>query len=173
MLQPQTKTIGQHTFQFLPMPALKAARLDKKVLTVLAPLLASLQDIKILQGQGEGEGDMDVGGLATGLTNALQSLDDTTFMTLLRELFEHVTYLPAGKAPLSLNDENTINEVFIGNLSTLYMVAVEAMRYNKFTPFALADIGGGLLATVGSVKPSANAKKNGLKLAPSGNSPQS
>jgi hypothetical protein len=173
MLQPQNKTIGSMTFQFLPMPALKAARLDKKVLTVLAPLLASLQDLKVLQGMSEGENDFDVGGLATGLVQALQSLDDTTFTGLLRELFEHVTYLPSGKAPMSLSDEATLNEIFVGNLAAMYQVAVEVMRFNKFTPFALADIGGGLLQTVGSVSQSASPKKTGLKLGQSANSQRS
>lgn len=168
MLQPQNKTIGNKTFQFLPMPALKAARLDKKVLTALTPLLASLSDVKALAATASDEGDSgDLSGIATGLTQCLQALDDSSFASLLRELLEHVTYLPNGQAPMPLGNESTIDLVFVGDLSTMYQVAVEVMRYNKFTPFGLADIGGSLLQTVGSVKPSASTKKSGLKLAQS------
>lgn len=169
MLQPQNKTIGGKTFQFLPMPALKAARLDKKVLTALTPLLSSLTDVKSVASAALGEegGSGDMAGIATGLTQCLQALDDSSFASLLRELLEHVTYLPNGQAPMPLGNESTIDLVFVGDLATMYQVAVEVMRYNKFTPFGLADIGGSLLQTVGSVKPSASTKKSGLKLAPS------
>ena len=170
MLQPQNKTIGGKTFQFLPMPALKAARLDKKVLTALTPLLASLSDVKAIAASAMEEGDSgDLSGIATGLTQCLQALDDASFASLLRELLEHVTYLPNGQAPMPLGSESAIDLAFVGDLATLYQVAVEVMRFNRFTPFGLADIGGSLLQTVGSVKPSASTKKSGLKLAPSAN----
>lgn len=163
MLQPEQKTIDGMAFQFIPMAVLKASRLDKRVLALLAPVVGSLSGLDL-------DSEVDADRLARGVASALQSMDDQAFTSLLRDTLDTVVYLPEGMAPLNLGNENAINQAFTGRLDTLYKVVVEVMRYNRFTPFALLGTFGNLAQTLGLSEAKSTSKKRGLKLAKSDSS---
>ena len=49
----------------------------------------------------------------------------------------------------------------------MYEVMIQVMRYNKFTPFALAERGLGIEEIVSSIAPTSSTKRRGVVLAPS------
>lgn len=168
MLTTTIKTIGGVKFQLTPLPVLKAARLDKQVLALIAPVLGGFKGLSL-----EAElADMDLEVMARGVSMALQTLPDSAFTGLLRECLESVDYLPEGATPTNLGSEDAMGSVFSGRLDLLYKVVLEVMRFNRFTPFALVEAGGGLLKIAGSKKDSEKAGKGGLKLAPLATSTQ-
>ena len=160
MLTTETKTIDGVKFQFQPLPVLKAARLDKRVLALIAPVLGGFKGLNMDSNMA----DLDLEAVARGVALALQTLPDTEFTGLLRECLETVVYLPEGAAPAPLGTEEAMGQVFTGRLDLLYRVVVEVMRFNRFTPFALLELGGGLRQILGSNGETAKVKKGGLKL---------
>lgn len=144
MLEPKQLVIDGMDFQFTPMPALKAARLDRKVLAMIAPIFGGLEELSLTAG-------ISVDGLMSGIRQALSSLTDDEFEGLLVSLLGHVKCQIPGKPPIELGDASAINEAFAGrDLLTMYRVAIEVMRYNKFTPFALASTGDWITRIAGS-----------------------
>lgn len=157
-------TVSGMRFQVHAMPVLKAARLDKRVLASLAPVLGGLQGMDL----DSDVQDVNMEAVSRGVAVGLQTLTDGEFTGLLRECLETVVYLPEGAPPVELNNEAAIGEVFGGQLDALYQLTVEVMRINRFTPFAMwARFGGQISQIVGSVKVNKKPGKGGLKLAKS------
>lgn len=129
MLEPKKIMIGEREFQLLPLPVMKAIKLDKRVAALAAPVIAPLLD------KGSEE-VVDLGALGNAVAAALQSLPDSSFEELLRELVRTATYLPFGGAPVALIDDKSLDEAFSGDLVGLYRLAVEVMKFNKFSFFA-------------------------------------
>lgn len=162
MLKITNTTISGMCFQVHPMPVLKAARLDKRVLSSLAPILGGLQGMDL----DSNIEDVDMGAISRGIALGLQSLTEGEFTSLIKECLETVVYLPAGGAPVELNNEEALGEVFGGQLDVLYNLTVEVMRINRFTPFAMwARFGKQIKTIAGSVKAAGKTGKGGLKLA--------
>jgi hypothetical protein len=145
MLEPENIVVEGLSFQLSPLPALKAMRLDKRILTAIAPVLGGLKDLNL-------EAELDMAGMSEGITTALDRLEDNVLEKLLVDLFSTVIWSPEGGVPESLDSSATINKAFQGNLMGLYKLAFAVMRYNKFTPFALASIGGGMSKILGFAK---------------------
>lgn len=143
MLSPTNVDVAGLRFNLTPIPVLRASRLDKKVLTLIAPVLGPL-----LGGDLKAEVDLSkVGGM---VASALSLLPDEEFTGLLRDLMASVIYLPEGAPPVPLNDEAGLNLAFTGNLVGMYQLAVAVMRFNKFSFFAGVRLGGGTEATASS-----------------------
>lgn len=154
MLEPLSKNIDGIDFQFLPMDPFKALELDKQTNTLLAPLLGGLAL--------GGDDEVSVEGLARGVSLALQQQGNKEFVALFRDLFTTVTVVvpsqgahPAG-SPTGLS-------VFQGNLILMYKVAFEVMRYNKFLPFGLLQLGPGIMRTLTSSALMQKLQKSGLQ----------
>jgi hypothetical protein len=121
MLDIQNITIDGMEFQLVPLPILKAARLDKKVISILTPVLGTVKSL---------DDEIDLG-----------KVIDEEYEKFIIDLCSTVTCHKPGQPPVQLMGEN-INELFKGALKTLYKLMYEVMKYNKFSPFALmADSG--------------------------------
>jgi hypothetical protein len=132
MLEPKDLNIKEMTgvFQLKPIPALKAIKLDKKIMTLLVPVIGGLKDVSLDAG-------IDMSTVARGLSEALNDLDDKDTEQLIIDLLYGVVYVKSGEPPMELN-EGTINNVFNGCFEKLYDLIFEVMKYNKFSPFRLA-----------------------------------
>ena len=135
MNDPKTIELDGMRFQMHPMPALKALRLDRRLLTMLIPVLEGVTDLSA-------DAEIDLGKLAAGINTGLDQLSDTEFVTFMTELLSTTIYLPNGGSPIEL-DEHQIDQVFQTKLTTLYTLAFEVARYLKFTPFAFFAVGTG------------------------------
>lgn len=151
MIQTTTKTIDGIEFQLSPFPVLTAAKLDKKVLAVIAPVLGGLDSLLA---------DIDFEKLSRGIQQALSSMDDFEFLKLILELFSHTKAIAPGQAPIEMTTEEAINKALAtGGVLTVYKLAFEVMRYNKFTPFAVAS-SGDLMSAIAGLRGDAESKKS-------------
>lgn len=153
MIEPITKTIDGMKFNFKPLPAMKAIKLDKKVVTLIMPVLGGFKELSL-----DAKVDMEV--IAKGLGEALGNITDEDFEKLTLDLLSGVVYLEEGKAPQEI-DANVVNLIFQGKLMSLYKLMFEVMRYNKFSPFGLVE-GGSVMKKIHTLLDTkAKEKKNG------------
>lgn len=138
MIEPKTIEVDNLSFYLQPMRPLKAIRLDKQIISLIVPALKGLGDMSELSLDTE----IDFGKLFEGISEALQNMDGDTFEKFLQELFATVSFLESGKSPEELSNDAIINRVFQGeSLMTMYKLAFEIMKFNKFTPFEMVGVG--------------------------------
>lgn len=160
MLQAETKNIDGVDFQFLPIPAMRALRLDKQVVGIVAPILGSLGSINP-------QAEVSLDSIGEGISRALGDLTDSTFIALVRDTLAFVTWI--GPSGAVLLDKDSAIDQMVGTTGVgpviVYKLLIEAWRFNKLTPFALAGTFG-LQPTTG-ISPSEmpGRKPGGLKLA--------
>lgn len=162
MIEPKKIIVDGLEFNLQPLPALEAMKLDKRVTTLLIPLIGGLKDLSL-------DADIDFETAARGLYEAFNRMDDNEFQSLVVNLLRSVQYLPQGGAPTELTQE-TINQIFMGKLVSIYKLMIEVMRFNKFSPFELVGAGNVITKILSSTKriqkekPSGNAsvKSDGL-----------
>jgi len=162
MIEPKNITIEDMEFQVTPMGGLEASRLDKRILTLIIPALGGLNNLDL-------DSEIDFSVIFTGLTKGLEALSDKEFENLICSLLSKVVYLPENQAPISLSSKSSIDAVFQMKLLILYKLLFEVMKYNKFTPFEVAE-GGSLTSAIhtSAVQKQAD-KKHGSKSEKSGN----
>ncbi len=131
MLETKDIEIEGHRFQLRPLPVLKAARLDKKVITVLAPILGTVKSL---------DDEINIEKAVKSVMDALSSLSDAEYEAFIIDLCSTVVYTAPGQQPIELGSSD-INKIFVGELKTLYKLMFEVMRYNKFSPFGLVEGG--------------------------------
>lgn len=159
MLSPLTKKVGGETFCFNPMPSLSACLLDKRVMSLVVPLGGGISLDKV------GDiGAMDIGPIVDAVAKVLQNLSDTDMLAIVKDSLAHVTWVSPKEGALPLSDASNIDKAFAGDLQNMYLTLVEVWRYNKLTPFALADHFGGLIQKAGEQLQNAVQKKPGVKL---------
>ena len=141
----------------MPMNPIKALILDKRVLSLLAPLLAGLKGVK--PDATEEDVELDFEAISRGLQDALGNFSDTDYEKFVNDLLQYVT-VKTNNGALACNDSRAIG-VFSGNLQLIYKLMIEVMRFNKFTPFALVDSGVGIRGIVTSLVPQSTQKENG------------
>jgi hypothetical protein len=136
MRDPFHITIGNTEFVVNQLPILKAAYLDKTVVSLVLPSLGGLEGFS-----PETEIKMDK--LFKAFSEGLEKLTEEKLNKFLVDLFSCVQAIKSGQAPQTLNASN-LNEFFSGNLFDLYKVAFEVMRHNRFAPFAMVEGGKGM-----------------------------
>ena len=153
---------------FMPMNPFRASVLDKRVISVLVPLIGGLKNLEGVDDGSEDLSDMiDFAAVADGLSQALMKLPDADLEAMLKELLRSVTvtFVGAdGKTNVAKCDEAKGQFVFMGNLGLMYEVAIEVMRYNKFSPFALLERGSAMRAIGSFVSPKPAPSKPGIAL---------
>lgn len=164
MIEPKKIQIDGMLFYMQPLPALTAARLDKRVITLILPSFGDLDKNSL-----ESLADMDMGVLLSKFSKSLESIEDSSFTDLIIQLFRGTQYMSDDNAQPQDMDEEKINHLFRAKLITLYKVMFEVMRFNKFTPFEL--VGGGLgMIKIDTLKEQIKKqKKAGKKLGTSAN----
>lgn len=142
MLETKDIEIGDMKFQLNPLKGFKAVKLDKKVITLLSPILKGLK--------GLDDKSIDIGKIVGGVTDGLDNMKEDEFEKFVIDLLSTTVLQITGKVPMVI-DKNTIDDEFQGESLTLYKLLFEVMKYNKFTPFVLASGGGsGTLKTLTS-----------------------
>lgn len=164
MLDPRSKTIDGVDFNFLPMDPFVVARLEKKLAPVLLPVIGGLKaltlDADVSDADVSDAIDFEV--MARGLREAITDLPDNEYELMLKTVLGSVTATVPNLGAELCSQKGAI--VFQGNTMLLYKVVVEAMRYNKFIPFALIEGGGAIKGIVSSLARTTVQPKSGLKL---------
>lgn len=159
MLDPQSKTIDGVDFNFLPMDPYVVARLEKKLAPVLLPVIGGLKALTLDTDVSDA---IDFEVMARGLREAITDLPDNEYELMLKTVLGSVTATVPNLGAELCSQKGAI--VFQGNTMLLYKVVVEAMRYNKFIPFALIEGGGAIKGIVSSLARTTVQPKSGLKL---------
>ncbi len=161
MIEPKTIEVDEMEFYLQPLPALKAIKLDKRVLSLVIPVLGGIKSFSL-------DSDIDMETLARGLSEAVSKLEDNDFEKLTIDLLSGASYIEKGSPPQEITAD-IINNIFRGKILSLYKLMFEVMRYNKFSPFGLVEGGNIIQKIITSVNPKDSEKKTGNKLAKSGN----
>lgn len=138
MLEIKEITIDGMKFQLHPLKGLKAVKLDKKVISLLLPLVEGVSDM---------DSQIDIGKALNGLSGAISNLEDQEYENFVCDLLS-TTIIMLDKKPPEQIESSTIDEAFQGHILTLYKLMMEVMKYNKFTPFVLAGGGGFTMSTI-------------------------
>lgn len=132
MLEAKTITIGTMEFQLNPLKGFTALKLDKKVISLMLPLIEGVENL---------DAKIDLGKALSGLAGALDNLEEKEYEKFIIDLLSTVIFTPPGDTPKQI-DKNVIDINFQGEAITLYKLMFEVMRYNNFTPFVLVNGGG-------------------------------
>ncbi len=143
-------------FQLNKLKALKALKLEKKIMAVASPVISSTMNT------GDLDKELDFSVVGKAFATALESLDEDEYEKLLLDAVSNVTFLGDKQAP-QLITKSVFDIIFVGNLLTVYKLIYEIMKFNKFCFFEM--VGNGKLTeiistTKESVKPVKNTKTN-------------
>lgn len=154
----QNTNIDGISFQIHTMGALKAAVLDRKMLAIIFPAISGLANSE------DGlDTEITQTNLFSHIGDGLLKLKDDEYKELLEKMFTEVVAVIPGKAPMQLDNESAINEVFKGKIIVIYKLLLEIMKHNGFSVFGLAGDGflTGITSISGTGKP---AKEESGKL---------
>jgi len=119
-------------FQCLPLPLTERLKLDKQVLSLVAPIAtAALSSAN------------DMEAMTKALPEILLKLSDADFLKLINTTLSRTTAI-TGKGAVVL-DNDTDRDMVFQDLMTMYKLVLEIWRYQKLTVFAVAanrSIGG-------------------------------
>jgi len=137
LIEPKPIMIEEYEFILNPMKTLKAMRMDKKVITLLVPVMGSLE------GNQNQEQQIDFNVLSEGIGTALESLDDNQFEKFIIEILAEVQYKQTGQ-PVQSMTATVIDTKFRGDLLVIYKLIFEVVKFNRFLPFVIAGGGKGI-----------------------------
>lgn len=168
MIELRNIEIEGREFQLSRMTSRKASKLDIRVMKILAPALGAMDGLTMVQkdaprpeGAEEGaevpESDIDFDikfdKLAGAMASVLGELDSKAYDTLLREMFAEVTGTTLKGGALPMDSDKNI-DLCMEELPpmAIYRLLYEVARFNKFSPFALAENGSAMSTILGFVK---------------------
>jgi hypothetical protein len=131
MLKNKQINIGDKSFQLNPLPALRALKLDKKVVTMIIPVFKGFEGL---------DQEINLGAAIEAVSEALLKLEDNEYEKFILDILSTVQYLPSGKAPIEI-DSDVINNQFSGEIMSIYRLIFEVMKYNRFSPFEMVGDG--------------------------------
>lgn len=169
MIDPKNIEIEDREFQLLKMTSRKASKLDIRVMKILSPALGALDGLAMVkkevpkpEGDEQGapdapedEVDFDIkfDKLAVALGSVLGELDSKAYDALLREMFAEVTGTTLKGGALPMDSDKNIDLCMEGmSPMATYRLLYEVARFNKFSPFALAENGSAMSTILGFVK---------------------
>lgn len=158
-----TKTIDGISFTIRKIPALTALRLDKQVIQLVLPVIKSLTNI------GDIDMDADIsklnfsqfGSMFDVVAESLSKMPDEQFQNFFLSLFDRVQAKKEGHPAVQLNDENSLD--IFEQMLTIYKLAIEVMKFNKFSVFGLVAGGSVIPETSGSESETTDNQKNSEK----------
>lgn len=128
--EPKQKKIGENTFYIFPFPAFKAANLSGEIVSLIAPLVASLGGTL---GNAENPIDVDLADAAPTIAEAFSSLSGDKLERLLKKLLtenKNIAVDVEGEDdPVRLTDD-LVNEIFCGETQDMFMLAFEVIKLN-------------------------------------------
>lgn len=144
-MEPKKVTVGGIDFYIKPFPAMKSANLSGELAAMLLPLFTALIPLlgKSITGEGKesesdnGLLDIEVEDAAPELGKAFSSLSGDKVELLLRKLLivnkNIVVEIPdeeSGETEQTTLDEDTLNEIFCGEVQDMFILAFEVIRLN-------------------------------------------
>ena len=160
MLEPKNTILDDVEFQFLPMDPFVVVKLEKRLMPLVLPIVAG---IKGFDASAKISEVLDFGLISKALIEAIQGLSDTDFESLLKQILSHVTTVLPGAGAVDCSSIHG-KTVFSGNTLLMYKVVVEAMRFNKFLPFAVLGDGAPIKEIASSLVASVSKPASGLRL---------
>lgn len=154
MIEPKKLNIDGMEFTIHPMPALRALKLDKRIITMLLPIISGFKKLDL-------DSDIDMGAIVSGISEGMNKLDEATYEKLVIDMLSNVQCIPPGGEACQLDSAGSIDRVFVGNLLTVYKLMFEVMRHNKFSPFALVGDGNGIKKILSSFGRTVKEKQTG------------
>ena len=165
MISPITKEIENFSVRFRPLPATKAFTLAKRVGTVILPLIKGLDF-------SSPNKEIDLGEIIDGAVDALGEFDDEKAIGIIVDSLKGCTITAPGQPAVEINSSEDIDNVFQGELETMYKIIFESWKYNKLAPFKLAARFGVQMKTTDTLDEAASTgTRRGPGLAMSGVSP--
>lgn len=142
MIETKEVNIEDMKFSIQQFHAMTSLKLEKRTLTLLAPLLNILKGDK--KSMLDEEIDMEV--LTSSAQEILLNLDDNVFEEYIKDMvaFSFVT-LENSATPVQLNNMQVFNGVFAGKNSVIFKLLFEIMKINKFAFFELVGGGEGII----------------------------
>lgn len=131
MLTPTTKKIGGYSVTYIPLQATIAASLDLKVSSLIMPIVKSLDFSNL-------KAEVNIPELLGAVSQAIAMLDERRVVDLLLTSLRGCTIQAPGRAPVEVTSEEVLDDLFAGELETLYKAVFESWKFNKLSPFALA-----------------------------------
>lgn len=134
MMDTITKEIDGLTFQIQQFPAMKALKLEARILKILSPIIDILFNMKSL------DQNIDNVPITKAISGVLSNLDDNTLESIFLDMFSSTFVIISnegiGSKP-TLLEKNTFNLVFVGKIITAYKLLIEVMKENHFAFFEL------------------------------------
>lgn len=132
MLKPITKRINDYDVTFVPLPATSAASLDLRVASLIMPVLNALDLDNV-------KADVDIKKLLGAIQGSLAMLDAGRVRSLLLDSLTGCTIVAPGSPAVEVTSLDVLDSLFAGELESMYLAVFEAWRFNKLSPFKLAD----------------------------------
>ena len=138
-ITPISKQYGEYIFYIYPFPALKAANISGELVSMISPFVLSIAPAA-LKAIGSDDNSVDNSVLDFDLTeststmiNAFSSLSGDKLEKLMKTLLvEHrnISFEHEQERTVKWLDENGLNDVFIGDITDMYLLAVEVIKVN-------------------------------------------
>lgn len=145
-------------FQLFPMKGMKSFLLEKKIMTMLVPIIGGLKDM---------DAEVDFKVVSEGIYEALTSLNEIEYKKLVLDLISEIMLIPtnpqAGEGQALQMNESVINNKFSGKTMVLYKLIIESLKFNKFLPFEMVAGGLKMRQIVSSFEQKKKVKKSGSK----------
>lgn len=158
MIEPRNETIDGIEFYFQPLPAFTALKLDKQIISLIAPALGGLDSLDNLSL----DTDINLKVITQGIGKALDSFDSEEYEKFILSLLSFTLHIPGdGKNTPQPIDKQKFDQLFTGNLQTVYKLIFAVMKYNKFLPFVLGEGGPGMKKILSLLEKTKKEKVNG------------
>jgi hypothetical protein len=133
MIEPKHINLDGKEFVLNPLKILKALCLDKKLMSLLLPSIGGMESFSL-------DSDINLGTIFQEVGKSLERMKDTDLQAFFLDLFATTQVIIPGKEAIEIN-ASTMDTVFSGSLLTIYKLAFEVMKHNKFSPFVLVEGG--------------------------------
>lgn len=149
--EPKIVKLGEVEYAIYPFSAFYSANLSGTLAKTLGPLLAGVVPIFVASKEdSKGEISIDLTEAMPYLTQALQSLDGDTIESLFRKLLidqHNIGCQYRGEDGRMVQDyltQDLADELFIGDISEMYILALNVIQFNfkGFFPNLLNQFGG-------------------------------
>lgn len=131
------------TFIIHQFDAITALKLERKINLIFLPAVGGFLGGKDLVEIANLESQVNLQAIFDGFISGLEKIPDFEYENLILQLVSKIQVEIPGKPPREMNLD-VFNEVFKGNLLSVYKLIFEVMKINRFSFFELVDMVGGL-----------------------------
>lgn len=126
--------LGDYNFYIRPLPAMTAANMTGDLSALIGPILGGLAPLLNMVGEdGKSFMDTDLTQAAPVITGAFSSLSGDKLERLLRKLLiesKNITFEGIDDDKPQRLDQDTVNEIFCGNVQDMFILAFKVIQIN-------------------------------------------